>query len=112
MELPKESASFVVILFCFVFIWDKFVTSVLDKNVGKAFIHRTKIYCLVTKLYEVFNRLQAFLFFPSVGNQSGNRKKTHFAFLGGRSEHSFPSRSRVSPERINSRGIGKTCQRR
>ena len=39
------------------------MTSVLVKNGGKAFIHWTKIYCLVTKLYEVFNRLQAFLFF-------------------------------------------------
>ena len=39
------------------------MTCVLAKNAGKAFIHRTKIYCLVMKLYEVFNRLQAFLFF-------------------------------------------------
>ena len=38
------------------------MTSVLAKNAGKAFIHRIKIYCLVTTLYEVFNRLQAFLF--------------------------------------------------
>ena len=51
--------------FCFVFffIQDESVTSVLNKNAGKAFIHWTKIYCLVTKLYEVFNKLQAFLFF-------------------------------------------------
>ena len=38
------------------------MTSVLAKNAGRAFIHRTKIYCLVTS-YEVFNRLQAFLVF-------------------------------------------------
>ena len=50
-------------LFCFVFISDESVTSVLAKNAGKAFIHRIKIYCLVTTLYEVFNRLQTFLFF-------------------------------------------------
>ena len=36
-------------------------------------------------------------FFPSVGNQSGNLKNTHFALLGSRSEHSFPARSRVLP---------------
>ena len=51
------------------------MTSVLAKKAGKAFIQRKKIYCLVTTLYEVFNRQQAFLFFPSVGNQGGNRKK-------------------------------------
>ena len=53
------------------------MTSILDKNTGKAFIHMTEIYCLVTMSYEVFKRLQAFLFFPFVGYQSGNRKKTH-----------------------------------
>ena len=43
MELPNESASFVVIfaLFCFVFIWDESVTSVLAKNAGKAIVYVT-----------------------------------------------------------------------
>ena len=49
--------------------------SVLDKNAGKAFIHRTKIYCLVTKLYEVFNRLQAFLYFLLWGIKVGIERK-------------------------------------
>ena len=48
------------------------MTSVLDKNAAKAFIHRTKIYSLVTKLYEVFNRLQAFLYFLLWGIKVGN----------------------------------------
>ena len=87
------------------------MTSILDKNTGKAFIHVTTIYCLVTKLYKVFNRLQAF-FFPFVGYRSGNRKKTHFALLGSRSEHRFPLRSPVPPKHINSREIGKTCQQK
>ena len=87
------------------------MTSILDKNTGKAFIHVTTIYCLVTKLYKVFNRLQAF-FFPFVGYRSGNRKKTHFTLLGSRSEHRFPARSRVPPKHINSREIGKTCQQK
>ena len=39
------------------------MTSVSAKNAGKAVIHRKKIYCLVTTLYEVFNRLQAFHLF-------------------------------------------------
>ena len=51
-------------------------------------------------------------FFPFVGYQSGNRKKTHFALLGSRSEHRFPARSRVPPKHINSREIGKTCQQK
>ena len=56
------------------------MASVLAKKAGKAFIHMNKINCLVTTLYEVFNRLQAFLFL--FGNQRGNKKKTHFALFG------------------------------
>ena len=73
------------------------MTSVLAKNAGKALIHVTKINYLVKTLYEVFNKLQAFLFFPFVGIQSGNRKRTYFALLGSRSEHGFSARSRVPP---------------
>ena len=51
------------------------MTSVLAKNGGKAFIHWTKIYFLVTKLYEVFNRLQAFLFFLLWGIKVGIERK-------------------------------------
>ena len=51
------------------------MTSVLNKNAGKAFIHWTKIYCLVTKLYEIFNRLQAFLFFLLWGIKVGIERK-------------------------------------
>ena len=51
-------------------------------------------------------------FFPFVGYQSGNRKKTHFALLGSRSEHRFPPRSPVPPKHINRREIGKTCQQK
>ena len=43
---------------------------------------------------------------------SRNRKKTHFALLGSRSEHRFPVRSRVPPKHINSREMGKTCQQK
>ena len=90
MELPNESASLVVIFVLFSFgtnLW----LHVLTKNTGKAFIHMTKINCLVTTLYEVFNKLQAFLFFffSFFGNQRGNQKKTHFARFGCRSEHRF-----------------------
>ena len=90
MELPNESASLVVIFACFVLF--SFGTNlwlhVLTKNTGKAFIHMTKINCLVTTLYEVFNKLKAF-FFSFFGNQRGNQKKTNFARFGCRSEHRF-----------------------
>ena len=90
MELSNESASLVVIFVCFVLF--SFGTNlwlhVLTKNTRKAFIHMTKINCLVTTLYEVFNKLKAF-FFSFFGNQRGNQKKTHFARFGCRSEHRF-----------------------
>ena len=81
------------------------MTSILDKNTGKAFILVTRVYFLVTTLYEVFKRLQTFLFFPFVGYQSGNQNKTHFALLGSRSEHRFAARSRVLPKHK----IGPQC---
>ena len=62
----------------FYFVKVESVTSVLDKNAAKAFIHRTKIYCVVTKLYEVFNRLQAFLYFLLWGIKVGIERKHIF----------------------------------
>ena len=85
-------------LFCFVLfsfrtnLWPHLLT----KNIRKAFIHMTRINCLVTTLFEVFNRLEAFLFYPFLGNQRGTQKKTHFALFGNRSEHRF-SCSLVGP---------------
>ena len=37
MELPNESASLVVILFCFVVIWDESVTSCFHQKYRKRF---------------------------------------------------------------------------
>ena len=77
------------------------MTSILDKNTGKAFIHVTTIYFLVTiLLYKVFNMLQAFLF------------SSFFALLGSRSEHRFPARSRDLLKHINTREIRETCQQK
>ena len=53
------------------------MTSVLAKSTGKAFIHVTKIYCLVTTLYEVLNRLQAFLL-SFCGNSKWESKENTF----------------------------------
>ena len=103
-------------LFCFVFsfgtnLWPHVVT----KNTGKAVIHMTNINCLVTSLYEVFNRLEAFLFsfFFFFGNERGNQKKTHFLHsLIADQSTGFLARSPVPPQRRNSREIGKTCQQK
>ena len=77
-------------LFYFVlFTFGTYLWPVLTKNARKAFVHTTRINCLVTTLFEVFNRLEAFLFYPFLGNQRGTQKKTHFALFGSRSEHRF-----------------------
>ena len=58
--------------------------------------------------YEIIRGIQqatSISFFPFVGNQCGNGRKT-----GARSEHRFLARSRILPQRINSREIGETCQ--
>ena len=50
--------------------------------------------------YDIIRGIQqatSISFFPFVGIQSGNRKRTYFAFLGSRSEHGFSARSRVPP---------------
>ena len=51
------------------------MTSVAGKNAGKAIIHVTKINYLVAKLYEVFSRLQAFLFSFLWGIKVGIQRK-------------------------------------
>ena len=58
--------------------------------------------------YDIIRGIQqatSISFFPFVGNQCGNGRKT-----GARSEHRFLARSRILPQRINSREIGETCQ--
>ena len=71
------------------------MTSVLARNTRKAFIHRTKICSLVTTLYEVFNRLQAFLFFLLWGIKVEiERKHILHSWVG---DQSIPARSPVPP---------------
>ena len=90
MELPNESASLVVILFCFVVIWDESVTSCFHQKYRKSFYSYDK-----NKLssYEIIRGIQQAttipFFFSFFGNQRGNQKKTHFALFGSRSEHRF-----------------------
>ena len=75
------------------------MTSVLAKNAGKVIVHVTKRNYLVTTLYEVFNRLQAFLFSFLWGIKVEIQRKQIL-------------HSRVSPYRINSREIGKHVSKR
>ena len=51
------------------------MASVFAKKAGKAFIHMKKINCLVTTLYEVFNRLKAFPFLLLWGIKVGIERK-------------------------------------
>ena len=81
MELPNDSASLVLIfvLFC-LFSFGTYLWPVLTKNAQKAFVHMKRINCSVTTLYEVFNRLQAFLFFLS-GESTRESKENTFCTL-------------------------------
>ena len=81
MELPNESASFVVIFVLFCFHLGRICDLCFSQKCGKAFIHRTKIYCLAMTLYEAFNRLQAFLF-TFCGESNWESKENTFCTLG------------------------------
>ena len=97
MELPNKSASFVVrfVLFCFHLgrIWDL----CFSQKCWKSFYSLEKNMLFSYEIVRGIKQATSISFFPSVGNQSRNRKKTHFALLGNRSEHSVPARSRVWP---------------
>ena len=99
------------ILFCLFSFRMNLWPHVLTKNTGKAFIHMAKINCLVTTLYEVFNRLQAFFFFNFLGINEGIKRKHILHFLVADQRKVFLALSRVPPQRRNSREIGKTCQK-
>ena len=94
-------------LFCFVlFSFGTYLWPVLTKNAQKAFVHMKRINCSVTTLYEVFNRLQAFLFFPFWGINEGIKRKHILHSLVADQSTGFLARSRVPPQRRNSREIG------
>ena len=92
MDLPNDSASLVVIfvVFCFVFIWDESVTSSFNQKYQ----------------FEVFNRLQAFLFILFWGINEGIKRKHILHSLVADQSTGFLARSRVPPQRKNSREIG------
>ena len=83
----------------------------LTNNTGKAFIHMTKINCLVMTLYEVFNRLRT-ISFSFLGINEGIKRKHILHSSVADQSTGFLVRSRVLPQRLNSREIGKTCQQK
>ena len=115
MELPNESASLVVIfvLFYFVFIWDESVTSCFHQKYRKSFYSYDK-----NKLssYDIIRGIQQAtsipFFFPFLEINEGIKRKHILHSLVADQSTGFLARSRVPPQHINSREIGRTCQQK
>ena len=115
MELPNESASLVVIfvLFYFVFIWDESVTSCFHQKYRKSFYSYDK-----NKLssYDIIRGIQQAtsipFFFPFLEINEGIKRKHILHSLVADQSAGFLARSRVPPQRINNREIGRTCQQK
>ena len=113
MELPNESASLVVILFCFVVIWDESVTSCFHQKYRKSFYSYDK-----NKLssYDIIRGIQQAtsipFFFPFLEINEGMKRKHILHSLVADQSAGFLACSRVPPQRINNREIGRTCQQK
>ena len=109
MELPNESASLVVIfvLFYFVLIWDESVTSCFHQKYRKSFYSYDK-----NKLssYDIIRGIQQAtsipFFFPFLEINEGIKRKHILHSLVADQSTGFLARSRVPPQRRNSREIG------
>ena len=112
MELANESASFVMIFVLFCFHLGLICGVCFSQKGWKSFYSYEKN--KVTTLYEVFNRLQAFLFlffvFYFLGINEGIKRKHILRSLVADQSTDFLARSLLPPQRINSREIGKTSQ--
>ena len=75
IELPNESASFVVIFVVVCGHLGRIYDLCFGQKCWLTIIHVTKINYLVAKLYEVFSRLQAFLFSFLWGIKVGIQRK-------------------------------------
>ena len=112
MELPNESASLVVILFCFVVIWDESVTSCFHQKYRKSFYSYDK-----NKLfnYDIIRGIQQTtsiffkILFNFLGINEGIKRKHILRSLVADQSTGFLAVSRVPPQHINNREIGKTC---
>ena len=79
MELPNESATFVVILVLFYFHLGRICDLSFSQKRWKSFYSQEKNILFSYDIIRGIQQATSISFFPSVGNQSWNRKKTHFA---------------------------------
>ena len=100
-------------LFCFVFICDESVTSSFNQKYRKSFYSYEK-----NKLfnYDIIRGIQQatnhFFFFSFLGINEGIKRKHILHSSVADQSTGFLARSRVLPQRLNSREIGKTCQQK
>ena len=110
--LPNESPSLVVILFCFVVIWDESVTSCFHQKYRKSFYSYDK-----NKLfnYDIIRGIQQTtsiffkILFNFLGINEGMKRKHILRSLVADQSTGFLAVSRVPPQHTNNREIGKTC---
>ena len=105
MELPNESVSLDVIFVLFCFHLGRVCDLMFSpKNTGKSFIHIHKRYSTGYKHF--------FFFFSFLGINEGIKRKHILHSLVADQSTGFLTRSRVPPQCINSREIGKTCRQK
>ena len=116
MELPNESASFVMIfvLFCFHL---GLICGVCFRPKGwKSFYSYEKnklfSYDIIRGIQQATSISFSFFVFYFLGINGGIKRKHILRSLVADQSTDFLARSRVPPERINSREIGKTCQQK
>ena len=81
MEVPNKSASFVVIFVLFCFHLGRICDLCFSQKCWKSFYSQDKNILFSYEIIRGIQQATSISFFPSVGNQSGNLKNTHFAQL-------------------------------
>ena len=99
-------------LFCFVFIWDESVTSSFNQKYQKSFYSYDKnklfSYDIIRGIQQAISIFFSFLW----GINEGIKRKHILHSLVADQSTGFLTRSRVPPQCINSREIGRTCRQK
>ena len=95
IELPNESASFVVIFVVVCGHSGRIYDLWFGQKCWKSYYSCNKNKLSSFEIIRSIQQATSISFFFFVGNQSRNPKKTNFALSGSRSEHRFHVRSRV-----------------